>query len=763
MTILMKATYNSVDYYLTDLGGGLYETVETEQHYFQPKISTVGKIQFRIDNVHGGRVKINLGAFSLFPDATIFPAPNTLEIISWKKLQTGMMFLFSGTAILTGIETDGLNYKMYASEPAVNLLDDAPDFGGRTNRVYPLAIGLINLEAPLPVGGTTEFKYWKASIVETVPGEGNYHIYDNGTEKTITVNDQGTEFQSITREVWINGTNIGVGKDVGDEITVTGIGTPTDYSGDYVVQGTRTNGLRIRLAGSNPYGDYTSGNAIEGTPITSVDLIAGAVVADVLFSGTGPTTTLFEFFEFAKNRLNTALSTNYTLDTSTGNDVSVSGYETEQQDLFDFMSRISAACNHWFYVDDQSETIFLGDMQADNGVLDIDEFQQFQNDPTYPNPIRSVRFDWSDKLIELDDQNYPKIVNNEQFQSVDLDRPVGKTDFQVEVYHRLVDDVETRLIASGTSIQAPLATVTIPFQIGIVPGLRINYNDTRFPSPVNISIRTRTIEYDCQTERIKVQGEVTNVMDNLFMLPNAPTIGSYGSSVETVPVNNQASQDLDNDKIDISDIVDDLNSTEIDKPLSANQGKVLNGLVQLRAPIADPTLTGIPRAPTATAGTDTTQIATTAFVNLTSLIVQNFYDENTNYQTLSGFISPNDNLPSTSDGQQILSRAITPENSANIILVDVVVNASAKFAGTIAAALFRDSTCIAVSSQSVEGTQNHGNMCIHFEEMTSNTVSRTYSVRVGASSTSYINGTESGRKYGGGQKCTMSVAEITSG
>lgn len=36
--------------------------------------------------------------------------------------------------------------------------------------------------------------------------------------------------------------------------------------------------------------------------------------------------------------------------------------------------------------------------------------------------------------------------------------------------------------------------------------------------------------------------------------------------------------------------------------------------INLMAPLASPLFTGIPRAPTATAGTDTTQIATTAFV-----------------------------------------------------------------------------------------------------------------------------------------------------
>jgi hypothetical protein len=40
----------------------------------------------------------------------------------------------------------------------------------------------------------------------------------------------------------------------------------------------------------------------------------------------------------------------------------------------------------------------------------------------------------------------------------------------------------------------------------------------------------------------------------------------------------------------------------------------LQGLLDAKAPLASPALTGVPTAPTAVAGTNTTQLATTAFV-----------------------------------------------------------------------------------------------------------------------------------------------------
>ena len=52
------------------------------------------------------------------------------------------------------------------------------------------------------------------------------------------------------------------------------------------------------------------------------------------------------------------------------------------------------------------------------------------------------------------------------------------------------------------------------------------------------------------------------------------------------------------------------NTSDVNKPVSTATQTVLN----LKAPLASPALTGVPTAPTATAGTNTTQLATTAFV-----------------------------------------------------------------------------------------------------------------------------------------------------
>jgi hypothetical protein len=52
------------------------------------------------------------------------------------------------------------------------------------------------------------------------------------------------------------------------------------------------------------------------------------------------------------------------------------------------------------------------------------------------------------------------------------------------------------------------------------------------------------------------------------------------------------------------------NTTDLSKPISTLTAAAL----ALKANIASPNLTGVPTAPTAAAGTNTTQLATTAFV-----------------------------------------------------------------------------------------------------------------------------------------------------
>jgi hypothetical protein len=119
------------------------------------------------------------------------------------------------------------------------------------------------------------------------------------------------------------------------------------------------------------------------------------------------------------------------------------------------------------------------------------------------------------------------------------------------------------------------------------------------------------------------------------------------------------------------------NTTDLNKPISTATQEALN----LKASLASPPLTGIPTAPTATVGTNTTQIATTAFVmaNATNIPHLEFnnanktvwnngmgnIDSNTSY----GLNALNSNIAgscNTANGYQVLySNTTGGSNTAN--------------------------------------------------------------------------------------------------
>lgn len=91
------------------------------------------------------------------------------------------------------------------------------------------------------------------------------------------------------------------------------------------------------------------------------------------------------------------------------------------------------------------------------------------------------------------------------------------------------------------------------------------------------------------------QALITIGVPHPIALAAAESVGSGGGGGGSVVIN------------------DTLTSTATDQALSAARGKALQ---DTKAPIASPTFTGTPSGPTAAAGTNTTQFATTAFVKV---------------------------------------------------------------------------------------------------------------------------------------------------
>jgi hypothetical protein len=138
----------------------------------------------------------------------------------------------------------------------------------------------------------------------------------------------------------------------------------------------------------------------------------------------------------------------------------------------------------------------------------------------------------------------------------------------------------------------------------------------------------------------------------------------------------------------------------------------------------------------------------------------------TSYATKSTHtaVIPSDNtVPLVTEGDQIMSLAITPQTATNKVLVRAVIPVAYNNYGGIMT-VFRGSTCIGASIVAL--TSTIATVAPHIVEVLDAPASGsavTYSVRVGTNASPYqmyINGSPTVRYYGGASAATLTLTEI---
>lgn len=132
------------------------------------------------------------------------------------------------------------------------------------------------------------------------------------------------------------------------------------------------------------------------------------------------------------------------------------------------------------------------------------------------------------------------------------------------------------------------------------------------------------------------------------------------------------------------------NTSDVNKPISTATQTALD----LKAPLASPTLTGVPTAPTASPGTNTTQIATTAFVLANLGVISKGYESAEQTVTTGGALT----LP---HGMGVKPKFVTLEIICKIAESTFLVNQTYEMAVTSnnearGAAIRKDATNIYV-------------------------------------------------------------------
>lgn len=141
--------------------------------------------------------------------------------------------------------------------------------------------------------------------------------------------------------------------------------------------------------------------------------------------------------------------------------------------------------------------------------------------------------------------------------------------------------------------------------------------------------------------------------------------------------------------------------------------------------------------------------------------------QNTLYSTrtsTTSVIAIDNSIPQSSEGLQVFTQAITPKDSNNKLIIDVITNVCNDGATRyITTALFQDSTSSAIASTTLPAVNNGAsiNSTLKHYMTAGTTSSTTFKVRFGTNAgTAYINGNSSTALFGGTMYSSITIMEI---
>ena len=122
-----------------------------------------------------------------------------------------------------------------------------------------------------------------------------------------------------------------------------------------------------------------------------------------------------------------------------------------------------------------------------------------------------------------------------------------------------------------------------------------------------------------------------------------------------------------------------------------------------------------------------------------------------------------DSIPQNTEGAEFMTLAITPTNTSNKLLIQVVMQLSTNADANIGIALFQDSTANALAAQAFRQDISTGFtlLCLTHYMTAGTTSSTTFKARGGAGSGTYtFNGTNGARVFGGVMSSSITITEI---
>lgn len=132
--------------------------------------------------------------------------------------------------------------------------------------------------------------------------------------------------------------------------------------------------------------------------------------------------------------------------------------------------------------------------------------------------------------------------------------------------------------------------------------------------------------------------------------------------------------------------------------------------------------------------------------------------------SLPGTIPQDNTIPQITEGDEVLTLAITPKHASSILIIKAEGHAQIEEAGSesYCAALFVGATADALAAVASRGHENHSRLFILQHRLAAGTTdARTYRLRLGAAQDNLsVNGSNGVRVFGGVSSLTMTIWEI---
>jgi hypothetical protein len=147
-------------------------------------------------------------------------------------------------------------------------------------------------------------------------------------------------------------------------------------------------------------------------------------------------------------------------------------------------------------------------------------------------------------------------------------------------------------------------------------------------------------------------------------------------------------------------------------------------------------------------------------------IAQAVRDTDATYVTASTDLPCDNTIPQITEGEEVLSVAITPVNASSILRITAHLPLGASTAGQVGAALFVDATAAALNAIGLRVNSAAGMQPVVLRHTVSaaSTTARTYRIRigpdVGGPADCYLNGDGTSRQFGGVCLASLEVEEI---